>query len=55
MNENNKNVFNPIWVLGEKKSNSVQSNRGIILAAQAGIGTNLDQDCTAVMPSTGSN
>lgn len=23
-NENNKNVFNPIWVLEEKKSTSVQ-------------------------------
>lgn len=49
----NKSVLTPLfWALGEKK---VHFCAGIILAAQVGIGTNLDQDCTAGMPSTGSN
>lgn len=49
----NKSVLTPIILSIRRKKTSFCA--GIILAAQAGTGTNLDQDCMAGMPSTGSN
>lgn len=49
----NKSVLTPFILSIRRKK--VRFYVGIILAAQVGIGTNLDQDCTAGMPSTGSN
>lgn len=57
-NRKEKERFKPhlFWMLGEKKIHfCAESNREIIPAAQAGMGTNLNQGCIALMSSTGSN